>query len=173
MGRRGIRRGGRRTSLVISQGRQINVISDEVLRHRRLRRLAGSGAIGLRIYQSTPRSESSPASIWPHGGGFLDWKPRTRYATDLLEVCDALALKSAILVGHSAGAMVCALAALRRPSLVSRLVMISASPRYIDDVSCRGGFTRQDVDALYKQVMGFSPCCVRSCSSTTGRTCPG
>ncbi len=79
------------------------------------------------------------------------------YATDLLEVCDALALNSVILIGHSAGAMMGALAALSRPELVARLVMIGASPRYLDDGSYRGGFTKQDVDALYQQVMHGGP----------------
>ena len=75
-----------------------------------------------------------------------------RYATDLLEVCAALKLHDAILVGHSSGAMICALAAISQPALFSRLVLIGASPRYIDDESYRGGFSRSDVDAIYSSI---------------------
>lgn len=77
-----------------------------------------------------------------------------RYAHDLFEVCDALALTNDTrLVGHSAGAMVCALAAARHPERFSRLVMIGASPRYIDDHAYRGGFSKEAVDALYQNVL--------------------
>lgn len=76
-----------------------------------------------------------------------------QYATDLVEVCEALALTDAVLVGHSSGAMVGALATLRAPGRFSRLVMIGASPRYLDDNDYRGGFTKQDVDALYQRVL--------------------
>jgi len=76
-----------------------------------------------------------------------------RYAADLLEVCEALALRDVILVGHSVGGMICALAAIRRPELVSRVVLIGSSPRYLDDESYRGGFTMQDIDAIYDMVI--------------------
>ncbi len=49
-----------------------------------------------------------------------------RYATDLVEVCAALALERPILIGHSMGAMICALATLERPGLASKLVFIGA-----------------------------------------------
>lgn len=79
-----------------------------------------------------------------------------QYATDLIEVCAALKLRDAILVGHSAGGMVCALAAISRPELVSRVVMIGSSPRYLDDENYRGGFTLKDIDAIYDRVAANS-----------------
>lgn len=76
------------------------------------------------------------------------------YAADLLDVCEALELDGATFVGHSAGAMACVLAALRQPARASRLVLIGASPRYVDAPGYRGGFTRAEVDGLYADVMG-------------------
>jgi sigma-B regulation protein RsbQ len=74
------------------------------------------------------------------------------YATDLLEVCAALDLNNAVAVGHSAGAMICALAALERPPVFSRLVMINASPRYLDEPGYRGGFDEAALELLYRAV---------------------
>lgn len=71
------------------------------------------------------------------------------YADDLLDICAAINLRDGIAVGHSAGAMVCALAAIRAPQHFSRLVMIGASPHYLEDGEYHGGFTRAQVDALY------------------------
>jgi len=79
-----------------------------------------------------------------------------QYATDLIEVCVALKLRDAILVGHSAGGMICALAAINRPELVSRVVMIGSSPHYLDDETYRGGFTLKDIDAIYDRVAANS-----------------
>lgn len=72
------------------------------------------------------------------------------YADDLLAICRALELGDAIAVGHSAGAMVCALAAIREPRRFSRLVMIGASPHYLDSADYHGGFSREQVDAIYQ-----------------------
>ena len=75
-----------------------------------------------------------------------------RYASDLVEVCAALGLEHPILIGHSMGAMICALATLERPGLAGKLIMIGASPHYIDTDDYRGGFSRGDVDAIYSSV---------------------
>jgi sigma-B regulation protein RsbQ len=66
------------------------------------------------------------------------------YAADLIEIADTLNLSGAVLVGHSMGAMVAALAAIERPALFARLVLIGASPRYLDAEGYRGGFTKAD-----------------------------
>jgi len=75
------------------------------------------------------------------------------YATDLLEICEALQLKGATMIGHSAGAMIGALASLRQPERFSRLVFIGASPRYLNDVDYHGGLTEGDLSATYTAVM--------------------
>lgn len=51
------------------------------------------------------------------------------YAYDLLAILEELGVTSCIFVGHSVSAVVGSLAAISRPDLFSKLVMISASPR--------------------------------------------
>lgn len=71
------------------------------------------------------------------------------YAQDLIDVCAALDLRDAVLVGHSVSGMVGLLAALREPQLFERLVMIGPSPRYLDDPpDYVGGFQPDDVAEL-------------------------
>ncbi len=73
-----------------------------------------------------------------------------RYACDLREVCVELGLREVVLVGHSMGAMICVLAATQDLELASHLVLVGGSPRYLDDTDYRGGFTRKDLDDIYR-----------------------
>jgi sigma-B regulation protein RsbQ len=75
-----------------------------------------------------------------------------RYAEDLLDICAALKLQDAILVGHSVGAMIGVLAALKQPDYFSRMVLIGASPRYLDDDGYPGGLTKHDLAGIYSTV---------------------
>jgi pimeloyl-ACP methyl ester carboxylesterase len=52
------------------------------------------------------------------------------YADDLLSILDELEIESCIFVGHSVAGMVACLASIERPFLFSKIIMISASPRY-------------------------------------------
>ena len=70
------------------------------------------------------------------------------YADDVLEIIHELDLQRVVFVGHSVSAMIGALAAAAEPERFDRLVMIGPSPRYIDDDSYVGGFTRDDIDGL-------------------------
>lgn len=76
------------------------------------------------------------------------------YANDLLDVCNALDLVDAIAVGHSAGGTACLLAAVKEPKRFSKLALIGASPRYLNDEAYRGGFTKDDIAMIYSNVMG-------------------
>jgi sigma-B regulation protein RsbQ len=64
------------------------------------------------------------------------------YAVDLIEICSSLNLKNATFVGHSVGAMIGLLAAISVPGLFPRLILIGASPRYLNDKDYIGGFTQ-------------------------------
>ena len=70
------------------------------------------------------------------------------YADDLLEVCDAAGVPDAVVVGHSTGAMIGALAAIRRPAAFRELILIAPAPCYLNDGSYLGGFEREDLAAL-------------------------
>jgi sigma-B regulation protein RsbQ len=71
------------------------------------------------------------------------------YAQDILEICEAVELKSVILVCHSVSSMIGLLAAVRKPELFSKLIFIGPSPRYINDLpDYRGGFERSELEGL-------------------------
>ncbi|HJR66079.1 MAG TPA: alpha/beta hydrolase [Gemmatimonadaceae bacterium] len=90
------------------------------------------------------------------GSGHSDLRAydRTRYGTlggyaeDLLDVCRALDLRNAIVVGHSVSGIVAVLAAKREPHRFAQLILIGPSPRYINDSDYVGGFDRADIDGL-------------------------
>ena len=70
------------------------------------------------------------------------------YAADVVQVLEALAGPPITFVGHSVSAMIGLLAAIARPDLIGRLVMVAPNPRYIDDTGYRGGFSRAEIDEL-------------------------
>lgn len=70
------------------------------------------------------------------------------YAQDVLDICAALDLRDVIFVGHSVSSMIGVLAAKREPERFSRLMMVSPSPRYINDADYVGGFERADIEGL-------------------------
>jgi sigma-B regulation protein RsbQ len=70
------------------------------------------------------------------------------YAADVIEILDALDLPPVVFVGHSVSAMIGALAAIERPELFERLVLVGPSPRYIDDEGYRGGFSADEISEL-------------------------
>ncbi|ODQ90233.1 sigma factor sigB regulation protein rsbQ [Mycolicibacterium flavescens] len=70
------------------------------------------------------------------------------YADDIVDLVRELDLRDVILVGHSVASMIGALAVIKEPSRFAKLVMLTPSPRYIDDDGYRGGFSRADIDEL-------------------------
>lgn len=70
------------------------------------------------------------------------------YADDILEICAVLDLQNIIFVGHSVGAMLGVLAALREPERFSKLVLLAPSPSFINDGQYRGGFTREALEGM-------------------------
>ncbi len=72
------------------------------------------------------------------------------HAADVAEVCDELGLRDVVLVGHSVSAMIALHVERQRPGLVRRLVLVAASPCYLDDEATGyvGGFRRTDVEGL-------------------------
>lgn len=89
------------------------------------------------------------------GGSDVDaYSPRRyqtlrSYALDLIEVLRELAVTDVTLVGHSMSGMIGVLAQIEEPSLFKKLILIGASPRYLNDIDYVGGFDRQAIDGLY------------------------
>jgi sigma-B regulation protein RsbQ len=72
----------------------------------------------------------------------------TGYAGDVLDIARDLDLRDVVFVGHSVAAMIGVLAAAAEPDRFAKLVLLTPSPRYLDDEGYRGGFTRADIDEL-------------------------
>lgn len=71
-----------------------------------------------------------------------------RYADDVIDICDSLDMRNTVFVGHSVAAMIGVLAAIKRPELFSRLILIGPSPCYIDDEDYTGGFSRETIESM-------------------------
>lgn len=67
------------------------------------------------------------------------------YAQDVVEICQALNLRAAVLVGHSVGATIAMLAAIRAPQHFAKAVLLAPSPYYINEPGYYGGFERADL----------------------------
>ena len=82
------------------------------------------------------------------------------YVDDLVEIGHELGLKGAVFVGHSVSAMIGVLASLKAPELFESLVLVSPSPRYIDDGDYIGGFSAEQINELLEfladNYMGWS-----------------
>lgn len=72
------------------------------------------------------------------------------YAQDVLDVCDALDLRSGVtFVGHSVSCSIGLLASIVRPALFDRLVLVSPSPCFLNHPpEYMGGFEREDLEGL-------------------------
>lgn len=101
------------------------------------------------LFDNVGAGQSASAAFVQHRYLGLD-----RYAQDLLDICHALQLNQAVLIGHSVGGMIGALAATQEPDFFSKLVLMSSSPRYLNDEGYHGGFTQADLQQTYSAVIG-------------------
>jgi sigma-B regulation protein RsbQ len=72
------------------------------------------------------------------------------YAQDVIEVCDALGLKSGVtFVGHSVSGIIGVLASIARPDLFNKLVLVGPTPCFLNHPpDYMGGFERSDLEGL-------------------------
>lgn len=70
------------------------------------------------------------------------------YRDDLAALLVELELTSVVLVGHSVASMIGVLLQIDRPDLVSRLVLVAPSARYVDTADYVGGHSETDIDEL-------------------------
>lgn len=96
------------------------------------------------------------------------YRSLSSFADDLLALLDEIGVHRLSFVGHSVSGMVGVLAALEDPDRFERLVLLNASPRYLDDGDYHGGFSRADLDGLLDAmaanyaawIAGFAPVAV-------------
>lgn len=70
------------------------------------------------------------------------------YTADLLEICEILKLEKPIFVGHSVSAMIGILAAIQKPELFEKIVLIGPSACYLNRDGYIGGFNQEDIEGL-------------------------
>jgi sigma-B regulation protein RsbQ len=75
------------------------------------------------------------------------------YTGDLLDICEDLGVQDACVIGHSAGGMIAALATIARKQHFSKLVLLGASPKYLNDAQYVGGLTENDLKTIYSTVV--------------------
>ncbi|MFY2786753.1 alpha/beta fold hydrolase [Rhodococcus sp. MALMAid1271] len=74
------------------------------------------------------------------------------YSDDIIDIAADLDLRGATFVGHSVASMMGVLAVPKAPERFSKLVLLTPSPRYIDDGDYRGGFSAEDIDELLESL---------------------
>ncbi|CAL1414465.1 unnamed protein product [Linum trigynum] len=74
------------------------------------------------------------------------------FADDLVGLIEEMGLESVVFVGHSMAGMIGCIASVKRPELFSRLVLVGASPRYMNGDDYEGGFDRSDIEGLMNNI---------------------
>ena len=70
------------------------------------------------------------------------------HVTDLLEILDACAAGTCVVVGHSVGASIALLATVAAPERFLAQVLVGPSPCYVNDGDYVGGFNAEDIASL-------------------------
>lgn len=74
------------------------------------------------------------------------------YASDVLDIIDAIGGGPVIFVGHSVSAIIGVLASNQNPDAFESLVLVGPSASYINDGQYVGGFSRSDIEGLLKML---------------------
>ncbi len=107
-------------------------------------------------------------SVNPEYFDFRRYTSLDAYVDDLLLILDSLGVDRCAYVGHSVSAMIGILASIRRPELFSKLILIGASPRFLNDDGYHGGFELGEIEKVFSAmkanyeawVSGFAPLAV-------------
>ncbi|KAK3436520.1 hypothetical protein EUGRSUZ_C01075 [Eucalyptus grandis] len=74
------------------------------------------------------------------------------FAFDLISLLDELDLKSTAFVGHSMSGMIGCIASVKRPDLFKHLILLGASPRYLNTDGYEGGFGIEQIDQILSSI---------------------
>lgn len=89
-------------------------------------------------------------SVNPDYFDFRRYTTLDTYVDDLLNILDTLGVTRCAYVGHSVSAMIGLLASIRRPDLFTKLILIGASPRFLNDDDYHGGFEEAEIDKVFR-----------------------
>lgn len=98
----------------------------------------------LVLYDNIGAGNSDPNAYSP-----IKYNALNTYADDLIAIAEELALTDAIVVAHSVSSMIALLAAVKKPQHFSKMVLIGASPRYLDDENYTGGFNQPVLNDMF------------------------
>ncbi|KAH0463822.1 hypothetical protein IEQ34_006608 [Dendrobium chrysotoxum] len=73
-------------------------------------------------------------------------------ANDLISLLDEMKMKGVVFIGHSLAGMVGCLASVDRPELFSHLVLVAASPRYMNSEEYQGGFEPSKIHDMLSSI---------------------
>lgn len=153
----------RRRARLIERGSELVVFSHG---------LGTDQAVWLPIVERLPPRFSALIFDLPGAGPLLpdgfdpdDYRSITRFADDLLDLLDEIGVTHCRYVGHSVSGMIGVLAAIEDPGRFEQLLLLNASPRYLNDGEYQGGFDRADLEGMlgamasnYQAwVAGFAP----------------
>ncbi|CAN8268617.1 unnamed protein product [Cochlearia groenlandica] len=74
------------------------------------------------------------------------------FSDDLIALIEESKMGPVVFVGHSMSGMIGCVASIKRPDLFTSLVLIAASPRYINSEDYEGGFDSKDIDTIISNV---------------------
>ncbi|CAN0900796.1 Strigolactone esterase D14 [Linum grandiflorum] len=74
------------------------------------------------------------------------------YAEDLIKLMEEMEVESVVFLGHSMSGMIGCIASIKRPDLFKRLVLVGASPRYMNAEEYEGGFERTHIEDLITNI---------------------
>jgi len=74
------------------------------------------------------------------------------YAQDILDICEVLDVRDAVLIGHSVSCMIAVIASIKKPAYFKGLVFVSPSPYFFSDAQYDGGLKREDIDGLFSMM---------------------
>ncbi|XP_030448203.1 probable esterase KAI2 [Syzygium oleosum] len=95
------------------------------------------------------------------------------FACDLIALLDELDLESTVFVGHSMSGMIGCIASVKRPDLFKRLILLGASPRYLNTDGYEGGFGTTQINQIISSIesdyhgwaTNFAPLVVGPCDA--------
>ncbi|XP_077225566.1 putative esterase KAI2 [Tasmannia lanceolata] len=74
------------------------------------------------------------------------------FSDDLISLVDELKLKRFVFIGHSMSGMIGCIASIKRPELFQSLILLGASPRYLNSEDYEGGLDRSVVEDILSNI---------------------
>ncbi|KAJ0780640.1 putative alpha/beta hydrolase-1 [Helianthus annuus] len=74
------------------------------------------------------------------------------FSDDLISLMEELNLYSTVFVGHSMSGMIGCIASIKKPHLFKNLILVGASPRYLNSECYEGGFDMKDLEQLFSSI---------------------